>query len=244
MLLVRPGEIPADTAAELNRLQPGTIYILGGEGAVSADVFAQARSYAPTVTRLSGGNRYSTGAAIVRHFWSGAGTVYVASGESYPDALSGGALAAQGSAPILLSASDRLPQALVDALTRLQPSTVVLLGGTGALSERVAAQVSEVLPGATTQRLAGADRFATSAAIAQYGWATTGGRAYLAAGGNFPDALAGVPAAAGSGAPLLLARQSCLPAPVHDQLVRLAPEQQILLGGSGVLSEGALSHTC
>ncbi|MFP5335824.1 MAG: cell wall-binding repeat-containing protein, partial [Actinomycetes bacterium] len=93
VLLTRPGALPAETAAELDRLQPRVVYVLGGPGAVSDEVLAQAQQHAPTVTRLAGSNRYVTGTAISRQFWSQAGTVYLASGETYPDALSGGALA-------------------------------------------------------------------------------------------------------------------------------------------------------
>ncbi|MFP5335925.1 MAG: cell wall-binding repeat-containing protein, partial [Actinomycetes bacterium] len=93
VLLTRPGDLPAETAAELDRLQPRVVYVLGGPGAVSDEVVAQAQQHAPTVTRLAGSNRYVTGTAISRQFWSQAGTVYLASGETYPDALSGGALA-------------------------------------------------------------------------------------------------------------------------------------------------------
>jgi putative cell wall-binding protein len=42
---VAPGAIPAATAAELARLQPGRIVVLGGTGVVSDAVKLQLRSY-------------------------------------------------------------------------------------------------------------------------------------------------------------------------------------------------------
>ncbi len=243
VLLTRPDSLPAETAAELDRLQPRVVYVLGGPGAVTDTVLDQVRQHAPTVSRLAGANRYATGTAISRQFWSQAGTVYLASGQTYPDALSGGALAAGQGAPILLTPRSVLPVPVADELVRLAPTTVVLLGGTGAVSDQVAAEVSRRLPGASVQRLGGADRFATSAAVAER-WSATGGTTYLAAGSDFPDALAGVPAAARAASPLLLTRKRCLPSPVHAQLERLAPERSILLGGEGVVDEKAVTRNC
>jgi hypothetical protein len=87
VLLTRPGDLPSETAAELDRLQPRVVYVLGGPAAVSDAVLAQVRQHAPTVTRLAGGSRYATGTAISRQFWTQAGTVYVASGQTYPAAI-------------------------------------------------------------------------------------------------------------------------------------------------------------
>jgi len=45
LLLVTGTTVPAPTAAELARLKPGRIVILGGPGAVSDDVASQLRAY-------------------------------------------------------------------------------------------------------------------------------------------------------------------------------------------------------
>ncbi len=64
ILLVTKDGIPAETAAELVRLNPDKIYIAGGTAVISAAVETQLAAYAPVVTRLSGSNRYATAAAI------------------------------------------------------------------------------------------------------------------------------------------------------------------------------------
>jgi putative cell wall-binding protein len=244
VLLVRPDSIPEQTVAALQRLQPRSIYVVGGESAIAPAVLQQAQQYAPVVQRLSGANRYATAVAVSRQFWQSSATVYVASGDTYPDALSGGALAARTSSPILLSGEKRLPAPVAEELSRLAPASVVLLGGPSALDERVLTQVSALVPAAVVQRVAGPDRYATSAAIAQRGWPGETTRTYVAAGANFPDALSGVPAAARSGAPLVLSRRGCLPRPVQEQLTRLSSEETVLLGGADVLAAGALTRTC
>jgi putative cell wall-binding protein len=145
--------------------------------------------------------------------------------------------------PILLSQPDALPGVVRDELTTLAPGKVVLLGGRGALTRAVARQVRQALPAAAVTRIAGADRFGTSAAIASAGW-TSANEVYFAVGSDFPDALAGVSAAAVHGSPLLLTNTSCLPAPVHDVVQLLDPKSEVLLGGPEVLGSDAPTAEC
>ncbi|HET9858883.1 MAG TPA: cell wall-binding repeat-containing protein, partial [Nocardioidaceae bacterium] len=145
--------------------------------------------------------------------------------------------------PILLTPPDRIPDSVLAELGRMSPSRVVILGGTGAISPAVASTVRQNLADAEVTRVSGEDRYATSAAVGSYGWATAE-RAYFAAGTNFPDALAGVAAAAFHDAPLLLTRDDCLPGPVFDVTTSLAPQTKLLLGGSTVLNEDALEARC
>lgn len=66
ILLVQQNAIPAETLAELNRLQPDEVFLVGGTGVISDAVgdAVEALSFKPTVTRLAGGNRYATAAAV------------------------------------------------------------------------------------------------------------------------------------------------------------------------------------
>jgi hypothetical protein len=175
--------------------------------------------------------------------WASASTVYIASGTDYPDALSGGALAAHDSAPILLSSQRDLPSSVRTELLRLKPARVVLLGGTAALARPVRQEIAAALPSAETQRLSGANRYVTSAVITRAGW-TEAEIGYFAAGTDFPDALAGVAAAALRGAPLMLTTEDCLPEAVANAADSLGPIDRVLLGGSAVLRDGASTTRC
>ena len=59
---------------------------------------------------------------------------------------------------------------------------------------------------------------------------------YLTSGTAFPDAVAGAPAAAKEGAPLLLIQQSGIPADTARELERLRPSEIVILGASGVVA--------
>lgn len=242
--LTRRDALPPATDAMLQKIDPRTIYVLGGTGAVSAALQSKVAGSGAKVVRLAGGDRYETGASISSKFWpSGAGTVYIASGRNFPDALSGGALAAHNDAPILLSQTTYLPPSVFKELKRLDPAKVVLLGGRASLTYDVTADVKKAVPGVSVIRLGGADRYETSAEIVANGWSSSK-RAFYATGLEFADALAGVPAAAASDAPLLLTRKSCMPESIADRSARLAVQTRTILGGTGVLANSGVTAEC
>ncbi|TFD74055.1 hypothetical protein E3T54_14730 [Cryobacterium sp. Sr8] len=144
ILLVEAGSIPASIAAELKRLKPGRIVVLGGPGSVSTTVQAKLQSYtAGSVTRLWGADRFSASADISKqNFPVGVDVAYVASGRTFPDALSGAPVAAAKGAPILLVEAGSIPASIATELKRLQPKSIIVLGGPGSVSALVAAQLA------------------------------------------------------------------------------------------------------
>ena len=235
VLLVDRDRVPESTSFELQRLDPARVVVLGGTGAVSELVAEQLDDVAP-VQRLSGNDRFSTAAAVsAATFPERVSVAYIATGNGFADALSGGAAAARDRGPVLLAGDGELPAATVAELRRLSPRQIVVLGGTGAVSPEVAAELAEYTDGAV-ERLSGSDRYATSAAIAARMFPVAVDTVFVATGENFPDALAGVPAAAREKAPLLLVRHDAVPDVVAAQLERLRPRRIVILGGSGAVS--------
>jgi putative cell wall-binding protein len=91
-------------------------------------------------------------------------------------------------------------------------------------------------------RIAGNDRYATSVEISKSTFDPPTKIAFIASGENFPDALAGGPAAGALEAPLLLTTRDSLPPTVAAELRRLAPERTVILGGPGTVSATALKQ--
>ena len=233
VLLVAKDEVPGLVLTELARLRPGRVLLLGGTGAVSQATVRQLEDAGFAVERIAGAGRYETAALVSETtFAPGTPVAYVATGSDYPDALSGAAAAATARAPVLLVAQDSLPAATAKELTRLKPQRIIVLGGTGAVSATVEQTIAAYAP--TVSRIAGADRYATAAAVAR----ATPGRPdgiFLATGQGFADALAGGPAAAAAGAPVLLVPPTCIPGPVHVEMQRHHYPPVTLLGGAAVL---------
>ena len=237
LLLVAGTSVPPATAAELARLKPERIIILGGPGVVSDGVAGTLSYYSSGgVFRLSGGDRYATAAAISAGWAPGVPVVYVATGLNFPDALAGAAAAGALGAPLLLVAGTSVPPATAAELARLKPERIIILGGPGVVSDGVAGTLSYYSSGGVF-RLSGGDRYATAAAISA-GWAPGVPVVYVATGLNFPDALAGAAAAGALGAPLLLVAGTSVPPATAAELARLKPERIIILGGPGVVSDG------
>ena len=84
ILLVRSDSLPAATAAEIDRLAPNEIVILGGPVAVQDRVAQALAKHAPVVRRLAGRDRYATAATIsAEAFHGGADSAFVAIGSNF-----------------------------------------------------------------------------------------------------------------------------------------------------------------
>ncbi|OFW64218.1 MAG: hypothetical protein A2135_08470 [Actinobacteria bacterium RBG_16_67_15] len=235
LLLVRPDSIPAETAAQLTRLAPDQIVILGGVGAVGAGVETELGGYASSVIRLAGANRHATAVAISQFGFPGtASQVIVATGSGFADALAGGPAAVALDAPVLLTDPDNLPQVVADEITRLDPTRIVVVGGTGAVSAAVFAQLEAIQ--ANTVRISGANRYETAVAISQDAFDSGSSRVYVATGLNFPDGLAGAAAAGWWGAPILLVPGATVPGSVGAEITRLGTGQVFVLGGTAAVT--------
>jgi len=193
----------------------------------------------PDVVRLSGADRYATAAAISRSTYvPHVPYVFIATGRDFPDALAGGALAAQVGAPLLLTSTSSIPSATVNEIKRLKPIDIIVLGGPAVVSDGVLQQLRSYDDPTIgeTLRLSGADRYATAARISSAGFGPGVPTAFIATGSNFPDALAGAPASATLGGPLLLTARSSLPGATRTELSRLKPQRIVILGGTAAVS--------
>ena len=85
-------------------------------------------------------------------------------------------------------------------------------------------------------RIAGADRYATAAAISRDTFSPGVPVAYLTTGIDFPDAVSAGASAAEEGGPVLLTRPDSIPGATRSELERLAPAQIVLVGGEAAIS--------
>ncbi|MEO7268339.1 MAG: cell wall-binding repeat-containing protein [Knoellia sp.] len=246
LLVPAAGTIPAGVTAEINRLSPDVIVILGGTGAVNAGVETQLNALADTV-RLSGTNRYDTAATIAEatdgDLVDGADTVVLSSGEGFADSLSGGASAAVQSGVLMLTRPLGLPTETRDALVAIAPSNVQVLGGPLVVSDVVLDQVKAALPGATVTRVFGASRADTAAEVSKTTFPSGTSEEFLTNGWNYPDALAAAPLAWYWDASVLLTRPGCAPAGTIAEDTRLAPDFRTAIGGTLAVSDAALNLT-
>ena len=171
-------------------------------------------------------------------------TVYVASGDNFPDALAAGAAAAHVGGPVLLTHANALPDGTKNELIALKASKVVIVGGTSTVSDAVKNAISDAaksaVPNATISRIGASvgTRYDTAAALSQSAFPADVPVVYVASGETFPDSLAGSAAAGALGGPVLLAPPTGpLPKSFADELARLHPAKVVLLGGYDTISQ-------
>lgn len=90
-------------------------------------------------------------------------------------------------------------------------------------------------------RISGTTRYGTAAALSLDGWPTGARTVLLATGENWPDALASAPLSHKLDAPLLLSTPSTLPTDTAEELARLAPDNIVVLGGTGAVSDAVVT---
>lgn len=246
MLLTQSAAIPAEVSAEITRLSPDKIVVVGGTASVSASVYAQLATIQPNIVRIGGANRFEASRNIVADAFTAEqpSTAYIATGLNYPDALGASAAGGAFGYPVILvngssSTIDAPTMALLDDLGVTQ---VKIVGGTASVSGGIFTGIKAVY--SNTTRIAGANRYEASAAIALDAFGSSSPTwAYIATGANFPDALAGGPLAAQSGSPLLVVRQDCVPREALSAFRTLGVNRVTLLGGTASLTSAVQSLT-
>lgn len=192
-------------AAQLDRLQPQVVTLMGGEAALSSQVEQDVEARGFSSRRVAGSDRYET-AAAAGDLLPDSDLALLASGQGFPDALALAPLAASNGAPLLLAAKDTLPEATEAALRDGGFRQVLAAGGPAVISDAALAAAAAACD-CQVKRLAGPERTATAVLVAEeleaMGWVLDG--AFLAPGDRFPDALAAGPAAGSVRRPLLLA---------------------------------------
>ncbi|MFP5322956.1 MAG: S8 family serine peptidase [Acidimicrobiia bacterium] len=194
----------------------------------------------PGAFRVAGADRLATAVRTSQETWADgeAGSVVLARSDTYPDALAGGALAVAVDGPLLLTSSSTLSTAVADEIRRVLPAggTVRLLGGPAAIDPAVEGALRNL--GYAVERLSGADRFATAAAIAEE--RTAAPRAILVTtGAGFADALAASAAAGHLDGVVLLTDGARLPEATAAYLDRHPGVPVHAIGGPAATALGA-----
>jgi putative cell wall-binding protein len=121
----------------------------------------------------------------------------------------------------------------------VRPIVAALLAVTWAAAS--AAVVPPAGAGPAVERIAGADRYETAAAVSRAAFPDGAPVAFLAAGTAYADALATAPAAAAAGGPVLLTAPDALAAATRSELDRLHPASVVVVGGTSAVSDAVAS---
>ncbi len=137
LLLTAKDRLPSAVRAELLRLDPDRIMLIGNSSSVSSTVANQLGQIA-TTERVSGTNVFTTGLAVSRRvFGTDRPAVTIASGDSYPTAMITAPATASTRGPVLLAHRNSFGLLSRRELDRLAPARAYVVGSTGTLSIEV-----------------------------------------------------------------------------------------------------------
>jgi L,D-peptidoglycan transpeptidase YkuD (ErfK/YbiS/YcfS/YnhG family) len=248
-LLITPGaavntSLDPRVQAEIQRVLPvgRTVYILGGDVALSPDIDTALQGLGYLTERIAGADEFGTAVDIAEALGNPA-TIFEATGLSFQDALSAVPAAIREHGAILLT----------DGATQAPETAAYLAAHPGDTRYAIGGPLAAYGADPTATPVFGQDLYGTSAAVATtffpspvvFGAAT---------GADFPDALSGgvFMGEAGTQGPMLLVEPSgALPPPIANYLSGVASTltQGYLFGGplavgDIVLSELGGSYTC
>ncbi|MBC2721486.1 S8 family serine peptidase [Desulfosporosinus sp.] len=134
ILLTQPQILSPDTQSALQELSVTESLVIGGTAVVGAKVMDKL----PFPSRISGITAYDTAAAVLQAYPPTTSRIEIATGENYPDALTGAVRAAfYGSRVVLVPTQSMIPANLASLLKSWQGLQVESLGGVAALPEKV-----------------------------------------------------------------------------------------------------------
>jgi putative cell wall-binding protein len=222
VILTKKGALSAEAKTLLKKLSVQTVYIMGGTAAISAETEQAIKDMKIATVRVAGADRQATSVEAFKlidgNWYKNHGThsVIIATGANYADALSIAPFAYKTGTPVVLTKADgTLTDEAVKAIKDNDEIwQVIVVGGTSVVSDSVFSVLGTYSGNYKDYynkvyvpvRIAGADRYDTSAKIADWEvkyafdideakfWNTAGfsfDETFIATGENFPDALAG-----------------------------------------------------
>ena len=180
--------------------------------------------------RISGKNRFETAEKINKTLNKSPKTAVLASGISYPDALTANTLTKHVKGTLYLQPGKGISQEFQKILDNKQVDRVYIVGGEVAISEEVEKDIKG--RGIIVRRISGRNRYKTSEEIARFlGYTDT---AILSSGESFADTLSISPVAVKNKYPIYLTAKNYIDEGVLNSLSK--HKKIIIVGGEGVVS--------
>ena len=167
-----------------NLEEGGTVFILGGTGAVPQDFQSRLAAAGYPIERYAGGDRYTTNLSLLMNKEIGE-VLLVCCGTDYPDA----AAASATGAPVMLVRGDSLTEEQQEFLSSIDKKNIYIIGGPAVVSSAIEEQLRSYSYQLT--RLYGANRAETAVAVAREFFPSDLNAVIFAYGANFPDCIAG-----------------------------------------------------
>lgn len=203
ILLTNTSNLPDVTKQTLIDLKVKEVFIIGGTGVVSTSVESELQSMEINSTRIAGIDRYETSIKIAQQIAETPSTLFVVTGEDYPDALSVAPIAGIKQIPIILVPKNSLPDSVKKYISSVNVTKTYVIGYSDVIKDTVTKQLSK------PERILGTDKYARNITInMKFNDSFTNNGTCVVSGEGFADALTGVAYASIKSLPIVFVKNA------------------------------------
>lgn len=170
IILSEKNSLPSETKAEIKRLDPSKVILIGGKTVLSDSLKKQLQEIKPNleIDRIGGATRFDTSLLVAKKLDTivDVNKSYVCYGLGEADALSIAAKAGEDKSPIILAEKNAIPKSTIDWLRVESLQTAYFIGGTTNITKAVISQMNSITSSDVSgNRVAGNNRYDTNAAV-------------------------------------------------------------------------------
>ena len=230
-ILLTAKTLPGQVKAEIERLKPDEIILVGGPAWIPEDIQKELGA-----RRISGSNRYETAMEIAKEM--GAEKLILANGENSVDALAVAGYAGKNGLAIGLTESEVLSEPVDKYIKENNINHVEIVGGKASVSENIAKNLGDIF----VKRIFGIDRVETARRLAEITFEEDTMVVIANGSKGLVDALAAGPYAFKNKAPILLTDSGGLNRFARNYMLLADTEKIVVCGGINTISESIVKE--
>lgn len=246
LLLVPKNSLPANITAEIKRLKPSQIIIIGD---ISTTVQNAAKKLAPKYEYIRGVNSSETSVLVANKWFVGAGGMFMANVNKSYDVVNASSRASLTKAPLLLTQASNTTASIdkyIASKSAVAKKTIKVVGTERDVS---AALFNKLKKTTNAVRIdGGGNVYATNTKVIQdYLNTKVTPKGFIIGSSNsslYGDTLVSVQASAKSGYPLVLAEKNCISKGNRTILAKYTSAQNVIIGKTTTLVSGVHTKTC
>ncbi len=238
ILLTTSSNLPSTTKQTLIDLQVKNVFLIGGTGVIYASVESEIQTMGINTTRIFGNDKYDTAIKVAQQITTTPSTIFVVTGEDYPDALSVASIASIKQVPIILVPNDSIPDSVKNYIFSINVSKTYVIGYSDIISDNVFKQ----FPNA--ERILGSDKYARNIAVNQlFNSDFKSENICVATGEGFADALTSTAYSAKISEPIILINNDSPTNTKGYYQQRLSNASNVyVFGGTGIIPDSVMQN--
>lgn len=139
ILLTNGKDLSPDTLTFLNNSDIKEVIVIGGSASVPDSILDYIH---PTVTRISGSDRYETNSLVVNGYYQNTENAIIANGETLVDAFCAAPISNLLNSPIILTQKDIFPESALNYVLKNNQKNIIVIGGVNSVAPKALLNLS------------------------------------------------------------------------------------------------------